>query len=380
MTDKRRAQLQFAVRAVIGPWGIHPIAVSAILLVFFNFSRTDESWYEEASAGKGLQLILANAPTSILSSILVWIPLALSLSLLRLRGKELPSLPWYWITIVVSAFPVVLFRLWTEGYLSSFDDIQWFLVLRTWFRHFIGFAMVSNIVGLMFASLRTQVSLVESANTTIENQQRLILTAEEQTRRSIADFLHDNVQASLVVIAMQLKELQSQLVDTQANKVGSLLESIETVRKKDVRSASRRLSPELAVTGFTTSLEDLAATYAPAMNVSLHCHPSVEEQLTFSEHQETALGLYRIIEQCLLNAATHGNATLCVIDIKMNAAGEIHLCFTDNGGGLSPVPGAPGRGTAVINGWVSILNGTWKRISPQGGGVVVDVWCAPLTF
>ena len=372
--DAKPTLIRRVLRAIIGPWGLHPLFVGGIFLIFFSVASTEGQWFESAADGGGFLLMMRNVPSTLISSGIIVIVMAASLWLLQKRGRSEPSLLWYWLTLIIAALPIALYRMHLAGFpieeMSSHIDIT----VRTWMRLTAGLLIVSNIVGITLHRLRRQVLVTESAYALIEEQRTIILTTEEKSRRSVADFLHDHVQASLVVIAMQLKELQGRLPSQESATVGSLIENLDSLRSDEVRMASRRLSPEIEVAGLTSSLRDLAAGYAPAMKTDVYCPAEVDSVLRGrGKGRDLALGLYRIVEQCLLNAVGHGNARECMVEITCQPDDIIELRVVDNGRGLSSEEQPTGRGTAVISGWVSVLAGTWTRRNVDAGGVEVNV-------
>ena len=84
------------------------------------------------------------------------------------------------------------------------------------------------------------------------------------------------------------------------------------------------------------------------------------------------LGVYRIVEQCLLNAAMHGGAQHCDVAISEGPAG-LAVTVVDDGSGLEP-GGTPGFGTTLIDTWCRVLGATWTRQSRvRGVSVAVAV-------
>jgi signal transduction histidine kinase len=105
----------------------------------------------------------------------------------------------------------------------------------------------------------------------------------------------------------------------------------------------------------TVSEEDLAAG-------------RVDDELLDDDTRAT--GLYRICEQGLLNAAIHGHATECSIQVTLTPRDELVLHLTDNGVGLQGKPVQPGMGSTVISAWVESLGGQWA-LEPAASGMTL---------
>jgi signal transduction histidine kinase len=89
------------------------------------------------------------------------------------------------------------------------------------------------------------------------------------------------------------------------------------------------------------------------------------------------LGAFRIVEQALLNSLVHGPASHVQVSIAVNQDGVTRVCVSDDGPGASSAIENSGVGTAVIDSWVSILNGVKNVESVPGHGYLVSVEVPP---
>jgi len=194
-----------------------------------------------------------------------------------------------------------------------------------------------------------------------------MLESEERVREQVASFLHDRVQTDLVSIALRIRATIEQSPGVMTNELTSVITELERVRSKEVRMASRQLSPNLATVTLDAALRDLAESYRPAMEVSIDVHASVAHRIEQYDDSSRATGIYRICEQGLLNAAVHGLATECSIQLTLTARDELVLHLSDNGIGMQGKSVQPGMGFSVISAWVETLGGQWS-LGPSDSG------------
>jgi signal transduction histidine kinase len=154
---------------------------------------------------------------------------------------------------------------------------------------------------------------------------RKLIEAQEQERTRIARELHDNVSQRLALLMFELSEApenQSKAVDLQA-RVSEIA--------ADVHALSHNLhSSKLDVLGFATAMEMLCKEVGEQyqVRVALHAH-EVPTQLP----QETALCLYRILQEALQNAAKHSGVG--DVDVRLWGTSEdMNLEVSDRGAGF----------------------------------------------
>jgi glucose-6-phosphate-specific signal transduction histidine kinase len=204
-------------------------------------------------------------------------------------------------------------------------------------------------------------------------QRRLLLESEERVRGQVAAYLHDRVQTDLVTIGLRIRAAVDLERAEMTREIDASLADLERVRADEVRSASRRLSPHLARVPFDTALRDLAAGYRPGMTINVSMADDAASRLRTGDSITVATGLYRICEQGLLNAAVHGHATECWIQLSLDSQGRFVLSLHDNGVGLPASPTPVGMGTTVISAWSQALDGAWSLESADVGARLTAV-------
>ena len=109
------------------------------------------------------------------------------------------------------------------------------------------------------------------------------------------------------------------------------------------------------------------------MHVTFAISDAAATRLRASDDISRATGIYRICEQGLLNAAVHGHATECAIQVRLDGRDEFVLEIQDNGVGLPPSPGEPGMGSTLISAWTETLGGHWTLESATVGATLTAV-------
>lgn len=137
----------------------------------------------------------------------------------------------------------------------------------------------------------------------------------------------------------------------------------------DVRRAARSLSPSLEDVDLQTALEELAAQYEPSMEMAVRVSSDIERRRA-ALAPDVALAVYRIVEQALLNAATHGQAQHVSIDVDLDGS-RIVIAVRDDGRGLPATSTVAGLGSAVIETWTREFGGSWTLTDVSGGGAVL---------
>jgi two-component system sensor histidine kinase DegS len=115
------------------------------------------------------------------------------------------------------------------------------------------------------------------------------------------------------------------------------------------------------------------------MRVSVYVAPGIGnlEPHGGVEDPDRALGIYRIVEQALLNAAAHGHAEQAQVSVtEQMRDGQpwVRVHVTDDGAGFDPASADSGGGFATSQVWARLLNGQWSVESQPGNGATVTGW------
>jgi signal transduction histidine kinase len=237
--------------------------------------------------------------------------------------------------------------------------------------------LMNAVIGTIFARIQRESTTAKEALQTVVAQRRLLLESEERVRGQVAAYLHDRVQTDLVSIGLRIRAAVSPGPAEMVSEVGEALADLEGVRADKIRAASRQLSPNLEHVTLEESLRDLSKTYWPAMIVTVSVSESAALELRRGDRVTGSTAIYRICEQGLLNAAIHGNATKCSIEVTRTSDDKLVLHLNDDGFGMQGDTVQPGMGMTVISAWVEALGGQWSlQPSPSGTTLMATFPCA----
>lgn len=340
---------------IAGPWPIHPVgfAIIAGFLNQFSGVRVAVS-HGQSTAAAWIHYL----PSSLAMSALLWAGFAFTTWVInRATRRGYKQIAYLGLTLLIAAIFAVIFGIYDKRDITDapLNTLRMYLVILT----------VSTIFGISENRIRRQATRAEEALSEVDRQRSLLLQADESTRREVADFLHDRVQAGLVVATMELNNIAEKLSEQHRSEIKSVVEELEEIRRFDVRDASRLLSPDIAVVGLERCLTDLTTKYRDSMNITVNVN--FDLSLVDAQHQ---LAIYRIIEQGLLNAAVHGHAAHCTVEISTNN-GCLIITVLNDGHPLAPDQNASGSGTAVIDAWTSQFSGEWSLTMNESAYVIL---------
>jgi signal transduction histidine kinase len=361
---------------VLGPWPIHP----GLLWTFLALLLAGAAWRLIGAqpllpvASPLAQRVVVIVMFAILVPAVGVVPLIIYL---RTRGRLSRNpirSPEYLISLAAAA---AVGALVIEPLLPTFPIMQQILghpsFIETFSRAFIVVWLVSALIGTVYERIQRESDTARAALQTVVTQRRLLLESEERVRGQVAAYLHDRVQTDLVTIGLRIRAAVDLERAEMTREIDASLADLERVRADEVRSASRRLSPHLARVPFDIALRDLAAGYRPGMTINVSVADDAASRLRTGDSITVATGLYRICEQGLLNAAVHGHATECWIQLSLDSQGRFVLSLHDNGVGLPASPTPVGMGTTVISAWSQALDGAWSLESADVGARLTAV-------
>lgn len=253
-------------------------------------------------------------------------------------------------------------------------------IVPTTIRAFIAITFAQSLAGALTVRYARQAAVATAALETVKVQQQLVVEADERARRGVAEFLHDRVQADLLVVAFELRGSVEGADPPTRERLEKAISEIERIRSTEVRSASRRLSPAFGSVGLDTALADLAESWEPVMSVRVTFDEKARSLLMGGGASRDLLtAIYRVVEQALLNAASHGHASRVDVALAMSASGSLALTISDDGRGLPRAEVVRGSGTAIMDAWCAVAGGEWSWQVSSAGGVQVVVTFGAIT-
>jgi signal transduction histidine kinase len=255
---------------------------------------------------------------------------------------------------------------------SVWDGYKW---------HILGVASLLLLESLLIAALVIQrLRRYRAENGLLASQRELrqltgrLLEAQEGERRRIARELHDDLNQSLALLAVELDVLGRKPPALDAGLAGRLAEI--AARVKDLSTAVHDLSHEL----HPSKLEHLglvAAVGGLCRDVAL----SHELEVEFTHAADlgelpadVTLCLYRIVQETLRNVVKHSGSRRAAVDLS-GTADAVRLRVADDGVGFAPgaVVAAGGLGLVSMRERLYMVGGLLTIDSRPGGGTRIEV-------
>jgi signal transduction histidine kinase len=160
-----------------------------------------------------------------------------------------------------------------------------------------------------------------------------LIHAQEEERRRIAGELHDDVSQRLALICLQVDTMRgsppvSQELLTQELSV--LYDEIDLI-SSDIHQFSHELHPSiLEKLGLISALRRFCKEFSLHRKIAVNMTANGDEPAL---HRDTALALFRVGQECLMNVAKHSGAVSC--DVSLNYAHDrVTLQIEDHGSGF----------------------------------------------
>ena len=201
--------------------------------------------------------------------------------------------------------------------------------------------------------------------------EREILEASNREQRRIGHDLHDGVCQQLAAIAYLTDVLAEGLQEkgdtaaAEAEKIGRLINESIT----QTRGVARGLFPvRLEENGLASALEEMAGNASSLYGIK--CRFTCDRVLPAMENG-SALHLYYIAQEAVLNAAKHGKAANVLVNLS-RANDRFALTVQDDGAGFSlPGTGGAGMGIRIMRYRARVIGATLDLKSKPGQGTQV---------
>jgi signal transduction histidine kinase len=247
--------------------------------------------------------------------------------------------------------------------------------------HIIGVISLCVIEALLICGLWLQRVYRRRAETGLRESQRelraltgRLLQAQETERRRIARELHDDLNQSLALLAVEL-DLLGQAPPESAAGLGGRLHDLSARVKQlssDVHDLSHNLHPsKLEQLGLVAGVRGLCNEQAQAHGLEVEF---AHKQMPPSIPDDTVLCLYRIAQEALHNVIKHSGARHARVELTGSEDG-VSLRVVDDGIGFDPpaVDGDWGLGLASMRERLRLVGGTIVIDSRPSAGTRIDV-------
>jgi len=206
-----------------------------------------------------------------------------------------------------------------------------------------------------------------------------LIYAQEEERSRLARELHDDLAQRLAVFAIDVGQLQQQLVDPPVRVQENLSEMKKDIVKisQDVHNLSRQLHPSiLDDLGLVKAVESECTNFSRREGIEIVFN---HEKIPAVIPNDMSLPLYRIIQEALSNISKHACADHISVFLKHNGH-DILLSVQDDGIGFdsAEIRDKPGLGFSSMRERASLMHGEFSINSHPERGTVIAVM-VPLT-
>ena len=217
---------------------------------------------------------------------------------------------------------------------------------------------------VMHRAERSIITRLDDANNLVAQlkaDRQDLVNQDEEFRRKTAQFLHDRLQSDLFLSGMKLKSIVGTSTAEGNEIIERVITRLENSRGKDLKNLIEVLSPNFDSVGLEGAFEALVLQFKSEIKIIIDIDDASEK---LDHHR--MLGLYRIAEQALLNTLAHGPISQVKVEVSTSTTGVAKISIADDGPGAELNKIKPGVGSAIIDSWVEILNGT-KSIKTAPG-------------
>lgn len=190
-----------------------------------------------------------------------------------------------------------------------------------------------------------------------------LIHAQEEERRRIAGELHDDVSQRLALVCLQIDTMRGSPPssrDALVQELSVLYDETDLI-SSDIHQFSHELHPNiLEKLGLISALRRYCSEFSLHRKIAVNMQVSGEEP---TANHETALALFRVGQECLMNVAKHSGAVSC--DVRLNYKyNRVVLEIEDQGNGfdLAEVKEKSGLGIESMR----------ERLRSVGGTLRVD--------
>ena len=233
-----------------------------------------------------------------------------------------------------------------------------------------------KIVG--FSKIDRDITERRLAEQALADMSRKLVQVQEEERTRIARDLHDDINQRLALLAIEIDTLKGNVPDC-ANEIDRRLTQIRdgiVEVSSGVQSISHQLhSPQLEYLGIAAAMRIFCREYSARQAVEIDF---ANDDIPYVTSPEVSLGLFRIMQEALSNAAKHSRVRKFQVRLG-GSTDQLHLTVSDHGTGFDAkaAMNKGGLGLISMRERVRLMNGSFTIKSKLMGGTIIDV-CVPL--
>jgi signal transduction histidine kinase/ABC-type uncharacterized transport system substrate-binding protein len=184
-------------------------------------------------------------------------------------------------------------------------------------------------------ALHASIAELRSSQASLRELSRHLINAGEKERIRISHELHDDLGQRMALISICLSQIETAAATSPSElrkQVQNLAKHVDEV-SNIVLNLSHQLHPsKLDILGLIPALRDLCREFSGQHNLKVQfINGGLPDQLP----KETALCLYRIVQEALRNVVKHSGASQATVELSCFNNG-IELSVSDSGVGFQP--------------------------------------------
>lgn len=181
------------------------------------------------------------------------------------------------------------------------------------------------------------------------------LKAGEEERNRISAELHDGIQQQLAGISLMIERIKDECSEEQLENLKEEVRNcIEEIRCISHSMSSYRLDQK----GLKTAMEELSASDAIGRAIPFKLHIGILDEHPFDYF--TAMNLYRIVQELLLNVSKHSAAERIELSIQEHEEDRFLFHYRESGP-VEKLEESKGLGKRSIQKRIDCLNGETLR-------------------
>lgn len=225
-----------------------------------------------------------------------------------------------------------------------------------------------------FGKVTRDMSERRAAQQALSERRRLfdhLVQAQEMERRRIAWDVHDDSIQAMVAVGMRLQLLQERVPEENAAELArldaSVREAISGLRNLTFRLHPPGIDRHGLVEALSNHLTDVVGPWDLAF--------SFEHRLDREPTPETAITIFRIVQEALLNVRKHANATTVTLEARSVDHGILTRLVDDGTGEpMSSKAVHDHFGIIEMRERAETAGGWWSMRSEPGTGTTVEFW------
>jgi signal transduction histidine kinase len=354
------------IKSFLGPYDYRPGLIYWTTLLFSIANLRTHSFDYEFGMDR-INFLVIGIFTYAIISLPLYLLLKLSLFIWRSKQKSFRA---YLLEALIASMTTLLVQISAQKALVPLYNNVEFLQTGQFFGNLVTRIIISILLVAVthnrWRSLSQELEKASALNNELNERYAILVESDEEIRSHASALLHDRIQAKLMLAGAKLTRVSEVISNEGKLAVLPIIKEIEEIRSIDLREVSQLLVPNLASEGLVGSCENLINEFSTDLTFTLEISQVVE-----SFDEEIKLGIYRIIEQGVINSIKHGPASHITIRVAENSDNEICVEVVDNGRGGSV--NSSGKGTVTIDAWLSILDGRKEIESRLGNGFTLRV-------